>query len=111
MAAEFYIGFDDPSWYEQNQIVVKNFIQSLGAFKANVDNQEYWLKGDEAGGDWDYGARIFMRSRDLLLEISSYPPSVVNNIKKLIGLISENAKIEVVDEDGGYSDCYNRPNA
>ena len=106
MAAEFYIVFDDPAWYENNQNIVKIFIQSLGTFKKNINDQEYWLRGNEVGGDWAYGARIFMRPQDLLLEISSHPPSIVNDVKSLNRLISENTKIKVVDDDGERIDCY-----
>lgn len=107
MAAEFYIVFDDPTWYEQNQTIVKSFIQSLVTFKKNINDQEYWLRGNEVGGDWAYGARIFVRPQDILLEISSHPPSIVNDIKNLNKLISQNTSAKVVDEDGEVIDGYN----
>lgn len=107
MAAEFYIVFDDPAWYSKNQIVIKSFIQSLGTFRKKINDQEYWLRGNEAGGDWAYGARIFMRPLDILLEISSHPPSIVNDLVKLNKFISESTKTKVIDDDGesieGYS--------
>lgn len=106
MAAEFYIVFDDSSWYEQNQVIVKRFILSLETFTDGIDDQEYWLRGNEAGGDWAFGVRIFMRPQDMLLEISSHPPSIVHDIKRLTGLISRNTKMKVVDEDGKRIDCY-----
>lgn len=106
MAAEFYIVFDDPTWYEKNQMVVKDLIRSLSTFKKSIEDKEYWLRGDEIGGDWAYGVRIFFRPRDILLEISSHPPSIVDDIKKLNRFISEYAKIKVVDDDGEIIDCY-----
>jgi hypothetical protein len=106
MAAEFYILFDDAAWYEQNKDIVKSFIHSLGTLKRNINDQEYWLRGNELGGDWAYGARIFMRPGDILLEISSHPPSIVNDIKKLTTLISEKTKTQVVDHDGEAIDGY-----
>jgi len=106
MAAEFYIVFDDPSWYQQNQTIIKSFVQSLETFRNNINDEEYWLRGNEAGGDWTYGVRIFMRPRDMLLEISSHPPSIVNDIKRLTELVSGNTKIKVIDEDGEGIDCY-----
>lgn len=106
MAAEFYIIFDDLVWYEQNQTTIKSFIQSLGSFKKNINDREYWLRGNENGGDWAYGARIFMRPRDMLLEISSHPPSIVNDIKKLNQLLNKNTKIKIID-DGEIIDFYN----
>lgn len=106
MAAEFYIAFDDPAWYERNKATIKIFIQSLGTFKKNINDQEYWLRGDEAGGDLAYGARIFMRSRDMLLEISSHPPSIVDDIKRLNKFLTKNTKTKVIDDDGETIDCY-----
>ncbi len=73
MSAEFYIVFDDPAWYEQNLTVVKTFIRSLPTLRKNINDEEYWLRGDEPGGDMAYGVRIIMRPRDMLLEISSHP--------------------------------------
>jgi len=106
MSAEFYIVFDDPAWYEQNRATLQIFIQSLATFKKNVDDQEYWLRGEEAGGDWDYGARIYMRSRDMLLEVSSHPPSIVSDIKYLNGFISKNTNSRFLDDDGETIDDY-----
>jgi len=106
MSAEFYIVFDDPVWYEQNQPIVRKLIESLGTFTKNIGDEEYWLRGSEEGGDWAFGARIFMRQRDMLLEISSHPPSIVADIKKLSGLIAAHAKSHVVDDDGERMDCY-----
>lgn len=108
MAAEFYIVFDDPTWYEQNQAIVKSFIQSLRTYKKNINDQEYWLRGSEAGCDWDYGVRIFIRPQDMLLEISSHPLSIINDIKKLNAFISKNTKTEVVDDDGEIIDGYSQ---
>ncbi|WP_146171976.1 hypothetical protein [Pseudoduganella armeniaca] len=106
MAAEFYIVFDEPSWYERNQGAVKTFIRSLGTFRKEIDANEYWLRGDEPGGNWTYGVRIFTRPRDILVEISSHPASIVNDLRELNRLISEHAKIKVVDDDGERVDDY-----
>lgn len=107
MAAEFYIVFDDPAWHSKSQTVIRSFIHTLETFRNNIDDQEYWMRGNEAGGDWAYGARIFMRPRDILLEISSHRPSIVNDIQKLNRFISENTQTQVIDDDGegieGYS--------
>jgi hypothetical protein len=106
MSAEFHIVFDDLAWYKKNQPTVKRFIQALATFEKKASDQEYWLKGDEAGGDWAYGARIFIRAQDILLEISSHPRSIVNDIRNLYAFIHKNTNAKVVDEDGDIINDY-----
>ncbi|WEF33192.1 hypothetical protein [Pseudoduganella chitinolytica] len=106
MAAEFHIVFDDPTWYEQNRKIVKAFIQSLPTFVSNINDEECWLRGNETGGDWVYGARIFTRPRDINLEISSHPSSIIDDIRELNRFISRNAATRIVDEDGEIIDGY-----
>ncbi len=63
----------------------------------------YWLKGSEPGkhakDDWPFDARIFLRPSDIVLEISTHPPSIERDIRRVSNAILAQTDIDILDGD------------
>jgi hypothetical protein len=106
MAAEFFISFNDASWYASHRKVVELQIMGLPTFVAHQGN-EFRLRGSEPEvheDRWEYDVRlIFMESEKIILEISAHPQSIEADLSFLLTSIRKNTHISVTDEDGEAS--------
>jgi hypothetical protein len=103
MAAEYYFSFKDAAWLSGNLTRVEDEIRKLKTFVSSRDG-EFWVLGCEGRGDvdrWSYDARVFTRiSERILLEISSHPKSVEDDLSSFLSWFRRQTEIVVADEDG-----------
>lgn len=103
MAAEFYVSFRDTGWLPRHAEGLSAQIRMLPTF-SKTDGREYWLQGFEdraANGRWTYDVRIFLQdSNQILLELSSRPPSIQADLLRFLSWLRSRTEVSVTDEDG-----------
>ena len=102
MSAEFKLNFSDNAWYIENRRLIEEKIVSLKTFVTN-DCIEYHLAGYEIKRqpkDWLYDVRIFLRAKDLFIEISAHPLSIETDLTLLFTWFRKQTQILIIDDDG-----------
>jgi hypothetical protein len=103
VGAEFYVSIKDRDWQSRNLHRIEEFIRELSTFVSQTDG-EFRLRGPEDAdqpGRWAYDLRVFTRNEPrILLEISSRPQSVEDDLRLFLSWLREQVDISVDDEDG-----------
>ena len=100
MGIEYSARFDDEGWYLENRFRIVERIEALESFVRREErDEEFWLK-EANTGDWPYDVRVFVLSRGLSVEVSSFSKAFTNDVVSLLSWIGQQTTVELVDDDG-----------
>lgn len=105
MSAEFFVTFEDPSWFRKHRSDVVSRLEGLSTF-IKLSGNELWFRGKENGsaGRFPIDVRIFLQPDGrILLEVSAHPQSIEADLKSFLGWLRSETSIQVLDEDGEKS--------
>lgn len=103
MALELIAQFENPEWYRHHRTAIIAAVCKLPTFVKKIGEDEFWLKDESYGNQWDFDVRIFPKDKSFLIEASAFSKAFTMDVRFLFESLAKQTQVVLTDDDEPFS--------